>query len=302
MAKPKEQNNDQDIKNTEQASVQDGNTDEETIRETVTEDTPQLLSIQQEDIRVLPGEVIFDQLPSFKLSVERFVEKMKTVEVTEDNMAQSKQLVARTRKEVNFIDEERKRVEKFYLEPMNKFKADIKTLNAQVTEAEDYVRNQVRQLENEARDEKEEEIHEIFDRHAPSYDLKDILGFTDFFRPQYANKTFSLNKAEEETVEWLNKVENDLDFLAGLEDSDKLVAEYKDTKDVTIAIRNVENTRKYYEELERKLKAKEAQESTNADYRKTKQEYLFEIQGSDVADLVERLLNDNGIKFKRRVK
>ena len=39
--------------------------------------------ISQEDIKVEVGTIKFDGFPTLRLSVERLVEKMKTVEVTE---------------------------------------------------------------------------------------------------------------------------------------------------------------------------------------------------------------------------
>ena len=82
--------------------------------------------ISQEDIKVEVGTIKFDGFPTLRLSVERLVEKMKTVEVTEENVKESKQLVARVRKEVDALNDERKRVERFYLSPLDDFKRGIK--------------------------------------------------------------------------------------------------------------------------------------------------------------------------------
>ena len=82
--------------------------------------------ISQEDIKVEVGTIKFDGFPTLRLSVERLVEKMKTVEVTEENVKESKQLVARDRKEVDALNDERKRVERFYLSPLDDFKRGIK--------------------------------------------------------------------------------------------------------------------------------------------------------------------------------
>lgn len=272
------------------------------MTETETVVDERVLAIAQNDIKVTAGEIHFDKLPVLKESVTRFVEKMKSVEVTDDNMQQSKKLIAATRKELDFLNEERKRIEKFYLEPLNAFKGDIKEISTTVSEAEDYVRNQVKELEHQAREQKEEAIKEVFEKHSRNYELFGVMDFTDFMRPQFSNKTFSMTKAEEEIVSWLQKTENDLQFLSGQEDGEKLVAEYKDTKDVTVAIQNVQRIRDYYIELERKLQAKQVEEAQNKEFRETKQWYSFEIEGSDTADRVEELLTAAGISFNRKVK
>lgn len=261
-----------------------------------------LIALNQSDIVVIAGEIQFDKLPELKESVNRFVEKMTSVDVTTENMQQSKKLIAATRKELNFINEERKRVEKFYTEPLEVFKAEIREISNTVTKAEDYVRDQVREMENAAREEKEAEVNRLFDLHVRNYELFDVMTFKDFMKPSYSNKTISLNKVEEELVEWLQKTENDLQFLSSQEDGEKLVTEYKDTRDVTTAIQNVQRTREYYRQMAERLKEREKQEAVNEEYRKTKEVYIFEVDGSERASEVETLLEDNHIAFRKRVK
>ena len=136
--------------------------------------------ISQEDIKVEVGTIKFDGFPTLRLSVERLVEKMKTVEVTEENVKESKQLVARVRKEVDALNDERKRVERFYLSPLDDFKRGIKEVGDLIKEAEESVRSQVRTLDEIEREVKYQDVQMLFDLRVKAYDLKDMFDFTDF--------------------------------------------------------------------------------------------------------------------------
>ena len=257
--------------------------------------------INQGDIKVEVGEIQFPGFPTLKASIETLTQAMVTVEVNEENIQQSKKLVAKVRKETNFLQDEVRRVTKFYEKPLEDFKEDVKELTNLVKQAEEVIRSQVRGLEEKERQEKEDLIEELFDKRSQQYNLQGVLGFTDFWKREYANKTFSMNKVEEEMVEWLGKVEKDLDFLSEQgERAYKYIAEYKDTKDVVTAMRIVKEEEIYLAELQRK-----AQQVNNAivtpvneDYLKTKQEFKFVVTGENDADTLRQFLTTTGIKFK----
>ncbi len=252
--------------------------------------------VSQEDIKVEVGTIKFDGFPTLRLSVERLVEKMKTVEVTEDNVKESKQLVARVRKEVDALNDERKRVERFYLSPLDDFKRGIKEVGDLIKEAEESVRSQVRTLDEIERENKYHDIEMLFDLRVKAYDLKGMFGFPDFYRREFTNKTYALSKIETEMVEWLGKIESDLNFLSEQPEAAKVLAEYKDTKDVAIAIKNIEEQNRYYSELEKRMH--HVVTANNPDFVQTKQEFKFTVFGENDAKVLREFLGTTGIKYR----
>ena len=252
--------------------------------------------ISQEDIKVEVGTIKFDGFPTLRLSVERLVEKMKTVEVTEENVKESKQLVARVRKEVDALNDERKRVERFYLSPLDDFKRGIKEVGDLIKEAEESVRSQVRTLDEIEREVKYQDVQMLFDLRVKAYDLKGMFDFTDFYRREFTNKTCPLSKVESEMVEWLGKIESDLNFLSEQPEAAKVLAEYKDTKDVALAIKHVEEQNKYYSELEKRMQ--HVVTVSNPDFVQAKQEFKFIVTGENDASVLREFLVTTGIKFK----
>ena len=252
--------------------------------------------ISQEDIKVEVGTIKFDGFPTLRLSVERLVEKMKTVEVTEENVKESKQLVARVRKEVDALNDERKRVERFYLSPLDDFKRGIKEVGDLIKEAEESVRSQVRTLDEIERETKYQDVQMLFDLRVKAYDLKGMFDFSDFYRREFTNKTYPLSKVESEMVEWFGKIESDLNFLSEQPEAAKVLAEYKDTKDVALAIKHVEEQNKYYSELEKRMQ--HVVTVSNPDFVSTKQEFKFTVTGENDARVLREFLGTTGIKFR----
>ena len=252
--------------------------------------------ISQEDIKVEVGTIKFDGFPTLRLSVERLVEKMKTVEVTEENVKESKQLVARVRKEVDALNDERKRVERFYLSPLDDFIRGIKEVGDLIKEAEESVRSQVRTLDEIEREVKYQDVQMLFDLRVKAYDLKDMFDFTDFYRREFTNKTYALSKVESEMVEWLGKIESDLNFLSEQTEAAKVLAEYKDTKDVALAVKHIEEQNKYYSELEKRMQ--HVVTVSNPDFVQAKQEFKFIVTGENDASILREFLVTTGIKFR----
>ena len=252
--------------------------------------------IAQEDIKVEVGTIKFEGFPTLRLSVERLVDKMKTVEVTEENVKESKQLVARVRKEVDALNDERKRVERFYLSPLEDFKRGIKEVGDLIKEAEESVRQQVRALDEIERETKYTDVQMLFDLRVKAYDLKGMFSFEDFYRREFTNKTYALSKIEAEMVEWMGKIESDLNFLSEQQNAAKVLAEYKDTKDVAQAIKNIEAQEQYYRELEKRMQ--HIVTPSNQDYVDTKQEFKFIVTGENDAKILREFLTVSGVKFR----
>ena len=97
-------------------------------------------------------------------------------------------------------------------------------------------------------------------------------------------------------VEWLGKIESDLSFLSEQPEAAKVLAEYKDTKDVAQAIKHVEEQNKYYSELEKRMQ--HVVTVSKPDFVQTKQEFKFTVFGEKDAIVLREFLATTRIKFR----
>ena len=136
-----------------------------------------------------------------------------TVVVTEDTIQANKKLLAKLNKAFNEIDSSRKAAKREYLEPFTRIDEQCKELKKVVDEAVTAVRSQIRELEEIQREEKEQEIKEIWDKRVERLDYKPILKFENFLEPRFLNKSISMNKVEEEMTAYLSRAQDDIKAL-----------------------------------------------------------------------------------------
>ena len=127
------------------------------------------LIISQNSVEFTPVKVDFKDYEYIKLSAERLNIELKGREVTEDNVQESKKLVAEVRKQFNVLDQMRKDTEKEVMAEFNVFKDQIKEIGHIIGEGEDIVRSQIRELDDVQREAKREKIEEMWDEHARRY-------------------------------------------------------------------------------------------------------------------------------------
>lgn len=164
-------------------------------------------------LAVKTGDFVFPNYDQAKRNILLIRDYLKDVEVTEDGLKEAKKLVASIRKEVNSLNDTRIQAKKEYLKPYEIVASQIKELSDIATEAENFIRVQTRELEEKERDEKESYLSDIFEKRKAHYDYQEFFEFEDFLKPQYLNKSFSINKAEQEMVDWLEQRKFDLQVL-----------------------------------------------------------------------------------------
>lgn len=203
-------------------------------------------AIQQ--IQVVQGSVVFGAYHELKEQAVALAQQIATVEVTEDNIKMSKKLLAEVNKRVNALEDKRKEIKKTMLEPYQGFEEQVKEIVAIVKDADALVRNQVNEMELMERMEKESKIWDIWDKRINQYSFKDIVPFQDFIKPKHVNKTTSLVAVEKEMVQFLEKVENDMQVLYQMPEVDNHINAYLNTFDLGQAMLIVK------QEQERKAK------------------------------------------------
>ena len=176
--------------------------------------------------------------------VERLTEAMKDVEVTEENVKDTKRLLARVRKELECLETERKLVKKRVLEPYNDLEHKVKTIRNMVDEADNLVRTQVKELEELQRQERWEYIQDLYNSYETSY--QPVASwynwelFLDKTPRSISNKSTSKSTVRETVLEWFNQYKADMEKIhqlnLSMEEENLVIFNYKHSLDIDESI------------------------------------------------------------------
>lgn len=246
----------------------------------------EVLKIDIQKIQVVPGLIVFNEYETLKQQAMQLAYNIEQVEVNEENVQVSKKMLAAVNKRVKEMEDRRISIKKELLEPYNMFESQVKDIVNIVKNAESIVRDQLREIEENEREQKKAAISEIFEKRIKHYDFNGMFGFDDFIKPQHLNKSVTMKAVESEMVEWLQKKEVDLNVIKSLPDSEHVLAEYLDTKDISIAIQIV-NDRKRVHEVVSEAMNKERETA-----------YVITLSDEKDFKLMEMFMLANDIKYK----
>jgi hypothetical protein len=242
-------------------------------------------------IEVVQGSVVFGGYEDLKGQAERLADQIKTVEVSEDNVKLSKKLLAEVNKRVKELEDRRISIKKTMLEPYQDFEEQVKEIVGIVKDADAHVRAQVQSLEEEQRREKEIQIADIWHKRIQHYSFKNIVPFLDFAKPRHLNKTTSLDAVEKEMVQFLEKVESDMNVIYQMDDVEDHINAYLNTYDLGQAITIIKNHKEKKRQIEQ---ARQPQKASD------KIAYLvsIEVQNEKELKLLEMILKENQFEYK----
>lgn len=253
--------------------------------------TNSLLDFSTNEIKVSPGSVTFNGFEGLKQQAQTLADEIVKVEVTDENIKTNKKMLAAVNKRVKEISDKRIQIKKEILESYNDFESQVKEITTIVKDADDHVRQQVKQLEEQEREEKEGVIREIFEKRIKQYEFNNVFTFDDFLVPKFLNKSVSVNRVEEAMVEWLENKESDFNAIKVMDNAHDVLMEYKDTKDLGVALNNI----KQHEEQRKKL------EEVVPKPKKTDKQHVFTLQDEKDAKMVEMFMEQNNIRFEKVV-
>jgi hypothetical protein len=189
------------------------------------------LTLQQ--VKIVQGSISFNNYESLKEEALELSEKVSSIIVNEENVKDMKKLIAAVNKKVKELDSNRIKVKKMMLEPYVTFEEKVKEIVSIVDESEEVVRKQIRELEEKEKEEKRQNLEEIFNKRIALYPFKDLITFSDFLKPSHLNKSTSFNSVEQEMVDYLEKISNDFEVMRNMDNFESLVSYYLDSKDLT---------------------------------------------------------------------
>lgn len=177
------------------------------------------------------------------------LEKYKTIVYTDEQLPQAKNDRATLNKFKDAIEDERKRIKKVYLQPYEKFEAQVKEITALIDESTQTIDIQVKAFETKQKEEKKAKIIEFWDKNIG--ELKDLINFEKVFSEQWLNITYKLNKVFEDITTFIAQVKQDLAVIESLKFKQETYLKdyYLNTFNLTATLQ--EKTR--LEESEKKL-------------------------------------------------
>lgn len=249
----------------------------------------ELMTIEDAQIVVTQGVVLFNGFENLKGQALNLSEQISQVEVTDENIQASKKLLAAVNKRVKEMEDRRIAIKKEMLAPYDEFERQVKEIVGIVKEADGIVRRQVKDLEETERYEKEILIEEIFYNRIAHYSFGEMFGFDKFIKPQHLNKSTSMKSVESEMVDWLERINADLNVIKSLPNAADVLTEYHDTKDVTVAL-TIVNAREERKKAVQKVQPKMAPS--------IKESFFITIEDEKDYKLVEMFMQQNNIQYK----
>lgn len=242
------------------------------------------------DVTYSPGIIKFNDFERYKLMAANIADFVGEAEVTEENVKDSKRLVADTRKVVNGLKDKRIAIKKEILKPYLVFESQVKELENIVDDADRIVRNQIREIEEKQRDAKRTAVEELWRKRLLQYpSLAQIPDLMEKWFPGWVlNKTASMSSIEKDMTEFMEDRTKDIETIQTMEDSAELLTEYINVLYLPEAIRRVQS-RKEAEKVVQQINAEEDREP----------EMTFTVIGEMSIELTKQFLIEECINYRR---
>lgn len=257
------------------------------------------LQLEMESVLVTQGNIVFKEFQQLKDQALDLAAEIEKVEVTDENIKQSKKMLAAVNKRVKELDARRITIKNLLLEPYKAFEDQVKEIVSIVKTADETVRVQVRELEERDREEKRGILKDLFSKRIVHYSFRDLFDFMDFFHPSHLNKSMSIEAVENEMIAFLEKLSRDLKAIETMPDAATIMTYYKDSKDVatalTLAAQAEQQKRKVQESqaLKKPLKPSKQWEITVFHEKDFRMVEMF-MQHNDIEFLYDELNYYNG--------
>lgn len=209
---------------------------------------------------------IQQNLQEVAASVRKYCEDFKGVVVTEDNVADGKQMLANIRKEKKYLDDQRKEIKKAWNAPYLEFEKQVKEVTALYDEPINMINGQIQELEEQRKAKKRETINEIWEATEIPDELQGWFSLSELYNPRWENATFKEKDIEKEIADRIAMLKMSYDTVKSLhhpyeEDGLKVLKESKDLQSAMTCMTNLLEQEKRIREAEARRIAKEKEEA-----------------------------------------
>jgi len=248
------------------------------------------LILNVDSIKIVQGSINFPEYEKIKKTALQLADALQSIEVTEETIKTSKAILAAVNKRVKQLEDERIKIKKVMLEPYKDFEDQVKEIVGIVKEADEIVRQQVKDLEEKERQEKQQQLADLFHKRKSMYTLGDLIKFEDFLKQKYLNKSTSIESVEMEMVDFLEQTEKDVKVLKSLPDLNAHVSAYLKTFDLALAMTQVNDEKQRRQQIEAVKTEKKSEEGFKV--------FQFRIFNEKDKALVEMFMQQNKIHYE----
>lgn len=209
---------------------------------------------------------IQQNLKEVAASVRKYCDDFKGVVVTEDTVADGKQMLANIRKEKKYLDDQRKEIKKAWNAPYLEFEKQVKEVTALYDEPINMINGQIQELEEQRRAKKRETINEIWGTAKIPDELQGWFSLSELYNPRWENATFKESAIEAEIADRIAMLKMSYDTVKSLhhpyeEDGLKVLKESKDLQSAMTCMTNLLEQEKRIREAEARRIAQEKAEA-----------------------------------------
>lgn len=185
--------------------------------------------------------------------------------LSEEDIPNGKNLLARIRKVKSTIDDYRKSVKRDFTAPLTAFEEKCKALTAVCYESEANLSEQINKFTEQRKAEKLASLRDYFDTHVG--DMADFLTYEQIENPKWGNVTFAAEVAESEIKQAIDMCQDGVDAIRSMhsEFESSLLDSYRKNHNLSDAMKlNGELTEMKRREEERKEAIRKKQEAERA--------------------------------------
>lgn len=216
-------------------------------------------------------------------AIKAKMEEYQGMVYTDETMQLAKNDRAELNKLTKAIEDRRKAVKGYVMEPYNAFEKEIKEVLSLIQEPVAQIDEQIKDYERRQKEEKKEKIIAVYEEIIG--DLKPIIPFDRLFDSKWLNVSVSLKKAQDDLRGKVETIKRDLETIDGLDSKYKLNAKdvYIQTLDLSKAM--AENKR--LTDLEEKLEAERRRKEQEEAERKKREEERKAQEEAEKAQIAE---------------
>lgn len=192
---------------------------------------------------------ISDNLQEVEASIREKVKEYRSVVVTEETIQDGKRFLADIRKEKESLNKERKAIKAAWMKPYEAFEKRAKEIIALYDEPVQIIDSQLREFEENRREQKRQEIQVIYD--AAKGDLEEWLPLSKIYDVTWENSTCSKKKIREEIEQAFGQVERSIQTLHSMQSEFEKegLAVLKTTGSLQVAIGEMQTRKRIKEEI-----------------------------------------------------
>ena len=239
--------------------------------------------------------IIEENFEEVKANLAEQLAAYKTIAFTEDTKKDAKDTIAQLRKDKKALQDRVKAVKVEYMKPFDAFLAKANELLSLYDEPVEYINAQVAEFEARRKEEKLQQIKEIYVEIIPEVEWQAVLPFNKIFNPKWENATTTAKSIKEELMSYKQNAKTAYNAIKAMH-SDKEVEAlemYNRTLNLNECmdyLNRYEEQKKEVLERERQREQREIEERVRAEERaKMAQE---QAHAEEMAQAVEQATED----------